>query len=159
MNRFALAIAAACALSACAQAPVGSIGATTTVRNVGGTSGSEPMMTFQERLDKNPIEQDHRNADTDFRKHQAAALEGNAESALRVADMYAKGSNGVPQSEQRMLQWLLHASALNNGTASYRLYQYYLAKGLDRDAVFFENRAVGQGFVLPTRLDPRRGQG
>jgi hypothetical protein len=71
--------------------------------------------------------------------------------------MFRAGSNGVPKDEKRMLQWLLHASQLSNGAASYQLYQYFLDQRLDRDAVYFENRAIDQGFTPPPRLDPRRG--
>jgi TPR repeat protein len=71
--------------------------------------------------------------------------------------MYKSGSNGVPRDERQMVQWLLHASSLKSGAASYQLYQYYLELKLDRDAVFFENRAIEQGFTPPPRLDPRRG--
>jgi len=92
-----------------------------------------------------------------FRSEQARALEGDKDAAYRVALMFREGSNGVPQDERRMLRWMRHASELDNGIASYQLYLHYLARGLDRDAVRYENRALRQGFVPPPRLDPRRG--
>lgn len=56
-----------------------------------------------------------------------------------------------------MVRWLRHASELDNAYASYQLYLHYLARGLDRDAVRYENRAVRHGFIPPPRLDNRRG--
>jgi TPR repeat protein len=55
------------------------------------------------------------------RMYQAADMQGDAYAALQVADMYERGTNNVPKNERRMLQWLLHASMLNSGVASYRL--------------------------------------
>ena len=92
-----------------------------------------------------------------FRTDQAKALEGDKDAALRVAYMFREGSNGVPRDERRMVRWLRHASELNNASASYQLYLHYLARGLDRDAVRYENRALRQGYVPPPRLDHRRG--
>src|SRR5687768_161497 len=85
--------------------------------------------------------------DADFRNAQARALEGDRNAAYRVALMFREGSNGVPRDERRMVRWLRHASELDNGAASYQLYLHYLARGLDRDAVRYENRALRQGFV------------
>jgi hypothetical protein len=45
----------------------------------------------------------------------------------------------------------------SNAAASYQLYQYFLQVRLDREAVYFENRAIGQGYTPPPRLDPKRG--
>jgi TPR repeat protein len=115
------------------------------------------VMSPEDRLKRNQVGPASDVGDGDFRKEQAKGLEGDKDAALRVAQMYKSGSNGVPRDERRMLQWLLHASSLNNGAASYQLYQHYLDLKLDRDAVFFENRAVEQGFNPPVRLDPRRG--
>ena len=95
--------------------------------------------------------------DANFRADQSSALNGDKEAALRLAHMFRRGSNAVPRDERRMVLWLRHASDLNNGTASYELYQYYLGRGLDREALRFEKRALEQGFVPPPRLDPRRG--
>lgn len=110
----------------------------------------------EERLKQNQVEIDNSIGDSAFRADQAKGASGDADAALRVADMYRRGSSGVPSDERRMLQWLLHASALNNAAASYQLYQYFLQLRLDREAVFFENRAVSQGYTLPPRLDPKR---
>ena len=117
----------------------------------------DPGVAPEERLKRNQVSALGGVGDAEFRKAQASALAGDGEAALRVAQMFGEGSNGVPRDEARRLQWLLHASTLNNGAASYRLYQHYLEQKLDRDAVFFENRAREQGFVPPPRLDPRRG--
>ena len=111
----------------------------------------------EDRLTRNQVSAVSGVGDAEFRKTQASALAGDGEAALRVAQMFGEGSNGVPRDADRRLQWLLHASTLNNGAASYRLYQHFLDQKLDRDAVFFENRARDQGYVPPPRLDPRRG--
>ena len=115
------------------------------------------QVSAEERLKRNQVSADSGIGDGDFRKEQEKGLGGDREAALRVAQMFKTGSNGVPRDERRMLQWLMHASTLNNGAASYQLYQYYLEQKLDRDAVFFENRAIEQGFTPPPRVDPRRG--
>lgn len=95
--------------------------------------------------------------DMQFRTDQAGALNGDKDAALRVARMFQRASNGVPRDERRMVLWLRRASDLNNGPASYELYLYYLERGLDREALRYEKRALDQGFVPPPRLDPRRG--
>ncbi|MDB5866737.1 MAG: hypothetical protein JWO70_4543 [Betaproteobacteria bacterium] len=115
------------------------------------------VISPDDRLKRNQVSAASDVGDAEFRKEQDRGLAGDKDAALRVAQMYKSGSNGVPRDERRMLQWLLHASSLNNGAASYQLYQHYLDLKLDRDAVFFENRAVEQGFTPPPRLDPRRG--
>ena len=115
------------------------------------------MASVNERL-SGPlrIDVDYNIGDSAFRAEQEKAAAGDPHAALRVAEVYRRGASGVSPDERRMVQWLLHASALNNGAASYQLYQYYLQLGLDREAVYFENRAVNQGYTLPIRLDPRR---
>jgi TPR repeat protein len=110
----------------------------------------------EELLKRNQVSAATGMGDGEFRKEQDKGLGGDREAALRVAQMFKTGSNGVPKDERRMLQWLLHASLLNNGPASYQLYQYYLEQKLDREAVYFENRAIEQGFTPPPRVDPRR---
>ena len=115
------------------------------------------QITPEERLKRNQVSAARDVGDDEFRKEQDKALSGDREAALKVAQMFKTGSNSVPKDERRMLQWLLQASSLNNGAASYQLFQYYLDQKLDRDAVFFENRAIDQGFTPPPRLDPRRG--
>ena len=104
-----------------------------------------------------PMQAEADMGDGAFRTEQARALEGDKDAALRVAYMFKEGSNGLPRDERRMVRWLRHASELNNASASYQLYLHYLARGLDRDAVRYENRALRQGFVPPPRLDHRRG--
>ena len=104
-----------------------------------------------------PMQAESGIGDADFRTAQARALEGDKNAAYRVALMFREGSNGVPRDERRMVRWLRHASELDNGMASYQLYLHYLARGLDRDAVRYENRALRQGFIPPPRLDARRG--
>jgi TPR repeat protein len=111
----------------------------------------------EERLKRNHVTAATGIGDGSFRQEQQKGLGGDREAALRVAQMFKTGANGVPKDERRMLQWLLHASSLNNGAASYQLYQYFLEQKLDREAVFFENRAIEQGFIPPPRLDPKRG--
>jgi TPR repeat protein len=117
-----------------------------------GSSGPAP----EELLKRNQVSAADV-GDGEFRKEQEKALGGDREAAVKVAQMYKAGSNGVPKDEGRMVDWLLHASKLNSGAASYQLYLHYLDQRLDREAVFFENRAVEQGFKPPARLDPRRG--
>jgi len=95
--------------------------------------------------------------DKDFRVDQQSALSGDREAAVRVARMFQKGTNNVPRDEKRMVQWLRRASDLKHAAASYELYLYYLDRGLDREALRYEKRALDQGFVPPPRLDPRRG--
>lgn len=175
MKRSITVLVLACGIGACAHHPVsgvtaasaqpirqpgtGSIMAATSERAVGGSSAIEQPAGPQERMDRTQLAPDLRVFDPQFRRDEAAALDGDGDAALRIADMYARGASGVPQDEQRMVSWLLRASSLNNAAASYRLYQYYVQRGLDRDAVFFENRAIAQGFSLPLRLDARRGAG
>jgi TPR repeat protein len=118
---------------------------------------SEIIGTPEQRLKRNQVKATSGIGDEEFRSLQARALQGDKDAARRVALMFKRGSNGVPRDERRMLEWLLHASKLNNAAASYDLYLYFLEQKLDRDAVYFENRALEQGFVPPPRLDPRRG--
>ena len=118
---------------------------------------SSQALAPEELLKRNQVSAAAGIGDGDFRREQEKGLGGDREAALRVAQMFKAGSNGVPKDERRMLQWLLHASTLNSGAASYQLYQYYLDQRLDREAVFFENRAIEQGFTPPPRVDPRRG--
>ena len=95
--------------------------------------------------------------DVQFRTDQAGAMAGDKDAALRVAQMFQRGSNSVPRDDRRMVLWLRRASDLNNAAASYQLYLFYVERGLDREAVRFEKRALEQGFTPPPRLDPRRG--
>jgi TPR repeat protein len=108
-------------------------------------------------LERDDVTPEHRAGDDEFRREQSKALRGDRHSAMRVAQMYADGSNGVARNERRMVQWLKHASLLDHGGASYQLYLYYLARGLDRDAIRYEQRALKQGYTLPVRLDNKRG--
>jgi len=118
--------------------------------------GATDPQTSPERLRRNRVSPLPNLGDADFRNAQQQGLDGNRDAALRVAQMIKAGSNGVPRDEDRMLQWLLHASALGNGAASYQLYLHYVDQRLDRNAVFFENRAIAQGYATPPRLDTRR---
>lgn len=104
-----------------------------------------------------PLQPETGFGDSAFVNSQARALEGDRDAAFRVAQMFREGSNGVPRDERRMVRWLRHASELENPYASYQLYLHYLSRGLDRDAVRYENRALRQGFTPPPRLDHRRG--
>jgi TPR repeat protein len=96
-------------------------------------------------------------SDTAFGRLQASALTGDRDAMFRLGQIYARGSDGVARDDKAMVQWLRRASELDHSAASYQLYLYYVKRGLDRDAVHFENLAVKQGYVLPWRLDPRRG--
>jgi TPR repeat protein len=108
-------------------------------------------------LERDDIMPDLSAGDDEFRREQSNALRGDRNAAMHVARMYGEGSNGVARDERRMVQWLKHASVLDHGGASYQLYLYYLARGLDRDAVRYERRALRQGYTIPARLDNRRG--
>jgi TPR repeat protein len=116
-----------------------------------------PALAAEHELEREQVSAETRFGDAQFRQAQARALDGDANAAMRVARMYAEGSNGVPRDERAMVRWLKHASLLEHAGASYQLYLYYLARGLDRDAVRYERRALRQGYVLPVRLDNRRG--
>lgn len=118
---------------------------------------ADPGLAAEAQLEREEIRPETRLGDAAFRSEQARALAGDANAAMRVARMYAEGSNGVPRDERTMVLWLKHASLLDHAGASYQLYLYYLARGLDRDAVRYERRAVRQGYTLPVRLDNRRG--
>jgi TPR repeat protein len=107
--------------------------------------------------EREDVNAESRFGDAEFRRSQAQALDGDRHAAMRVARMYAEGSHGVPRDERRMVLWLKHASTLDHAAASYQLYLYYLERGLDRDAVRYERRALRQGYVLPVRLGNKRG--
>jgi hypothetical protein len=106
---------------------------------------------------RNRVQIDTTIGDAEFKADQAKALDGDKDAAFRVAHMFESGTNGVPADERRMVQWLRHASELKNGIASYRLFLYYNSRGMDRDAVRYENMAREQGFTPPTRLSNTRG--
>jgi hypothetical protein len=106
---------------------------------------------------RNRVQIDTRIGDSEFRSDQAKALDGDKDAAFRVAQMFEFGTNGVASDERRMVQWLRHASELKNGIASYKLYNYYNSRGMDRDAVRYENVAREQGFTPPARLGNTRG--
>jgi TPR repeat protein len=116
-----------------------------------------PALSAEAQFQREEVKAETRFGDAEFRREQASALHGDPNAAMRVARMYAEGSNGVPHDERTMVLWLKHASMLDHGGASYQLYLYYLARGLDRDALRYERRALRQGYTLPVRLDNRRG--
>ena len=116
-----------------------------------------PALSAEAQFEREDIRAETRFGDAEFRSEQARGLAGDSRAAMRVAKMYAEGSNGVPRDERTMVLWLKHASTLDHAGASYQLYLYYLARGLDRDAIRYERRAVRQGYTLPVRLDNRRG--
>ena len=118
---------------------------------------TDAALAAEAQLSREDVRLETRFGDAAFRSEQARAIGGDANAAMRVAKMYAEGSNGVPRDEHAMVLWLKHASLLDHGGASYQLYLYYLARGLDRDALRYERRAVRQGYTLPVRLDQRRG--
>ena len=116
-----------------------------------------PALLAEAQFEREEIRAETRLGDSEFRRDQALGLRGDAGAAMRIARMYAEGSNGVRRDERTMVLWLKHASTLDNAAASYQLYLYYLARGLDRDAIRYERRALRQGYILPVRLDNRRG--
>jgi TPR repeat protein len=95
--------------------------------------------------------------DARFRAVRALALGGDRDAMVELATMLGRGSNGVAQDERARIEWLRRASALQHAGASYQLYLHYLERGLDRDALRYEALALRQGYVIPPRLDPRRG--
>ena len=125
--------------------------------DVHGAESDQPAGIVESPSSPPPIEPDYGIGNAAFRVDQARGLHGDKDAALRVAHMFREGSNGVPRDERRMVRWLMHASDLANGAASYQLYLHYLGRGLDREALWYENRALRQGFVPPPRIDPRRG--
>ena len=118
---------------------------------------SAPVLEAAPQLEREEPRADTGIGNADFRRDQARALGGDKDAAMRVARMFGDGTGGVPRDERRMVLWLKHASLLEHAGASYQLYLYYLARGLDRDALRYERRAVRQGYVIPLRLDNRRG--
>jgi TPR repeat protein len=94
--------------------------------------------------------------DARFRAKHAQAQRGDRDAMFDVAAMLGAGS-GVERDERAMVYWLRQASQRNHPLASYQLYRHYLERGLDRDAVMYEALAIRQGYVIPPRLDPRRG--
>ena len=97
------------------------------------------------------------NGDEEFRREHAKALSGDRDAVFRVAQIFRQGSNGVTPDDVKMVSWLRHASEQDHKVASYQLYLHYLDRGLDRQAIHYEKLALRQGYVLPARLDPRRG--
>lgn len=95
--------------------------------------------------------------DADFKADQAKALDGDKDAAYRLAQMFRNGSNGVVKDERRMVQWLRHASELRNGIASYELYLYFRDRGIDREAVRYDNLSCALGYSTPQRLGNSRG--
>ena len=95
--------------------------------------------------------------DEQFRREHAMALTGDRDAMVEVARMYGRGANGVARDERAMVEWLRYASERHHAGASYQLYLHYLERGRDRDALRYEALALRQGYVLPARLDPRRG--
>jgi len=160
MKCLTLGVPLAVLLIGCGHPPPAATGATigsTSERPTTAALPGEYTGSPEDRLKQNQVEVDNSIGDSAFRADQAKGVSGDPDAALRVAEMYRRGSSGVSQNERRMLQWLLHASALNNAAASYQLYQYFLQLRMDREAVYFENRAVSQGYTLPPRVDPKRG--
>ena len=141
-------------LFGCASAPpVGP-----TVRSLLASLTPERSFTFQmARLESLDARLESQGGDAKFRALQASAFEGDRDAMVELAQVFGQGSNGVARDEHMMVQWLRRASELDHPAASYQLYLHYLSRGLDRDAVRYENLAKRQGYVLPPRLDPRRG--
>lgn len=95
--------------------------------------------------------------DRHFGAAYALALTGDRDAMFAVARLFGGGAHGVARDERAMVEWLQRASRLEHAGASYQLYLHYLDRGMDRDALRYEALALRQGYVLPARLDPRRG--
>ena len=95
--------------------------------------------------------------DRHFGAVYALALTGDREAMFDVARIYSRGAHGVARDDRAMVEWLRRASELEHAGASYQLYLHYLDRGMDRYALRYEALALRQGYVLPARLDPRRG--
>jgi TPR repeat protein len=147
-----LVVLAASTLGGCGAMPQSMVGFTRSVTSIeqSVSVGAPQSATQQLRLDTAM-------GNDKFRVQHARALRGDRDAMLEVARMYGRGSNGVSADQKAMVYWLRQASELNHAAASYQLYLHYLDRGLDRDAVRYENLAVRQGYVIPPRLDPRRG--
>jgi uncharacterized caspase-like protein len=90
--------------------------------------------------------------DAEFQAEQAKARDGDKYAAYRIAQMFQKGSNGLPRDEAKSIQWLRDASELRNGIASYELSRYYANQDRVREAVVYANRAREQGYEPPPGL-------
>ena len=120
--------------------------------------------TVLERLFRQPAPQlqgDEINATAatrgeEFPREHAKALAGDRDAMFRIAQMFRRGSNGAPRDEVRMVSWLRQASNLDHSAASYQLYQHYLNRGLDRQAVHYEKLALRQGYTIPARQPASR---
>ena len=153
MNRPLLAALALSTFAGCASVPptpeaTGSIPNRTTSFEARAGTASDRIFDARDAA---------RNGDEEFRREQAKALSGDRDAMFRVAQMFREGSNGVTRDEGRMVSWLRQASERDHKVASYQLYLHYVDRGLDRQAIHYEKLALRQGYVLPARLDPRRG--
>src|SRR5687768_13802778 len=119
-DRVSRALAAAVFTLAIVHAPV----LVAAVAPEAAPASADQQFTPEERLKRNQVSAEAAIGDGEFRAQQQKGLSGDREAAYRVAQMFKAGSNGVPRDEKRMVQWLLHASSLNHGAASYQLYQY-----------------------------------
>ena len=152
MKKHLLAVLAASALVGCAVAPQPTAGFTQSIMSLVQrvSAGVRPAPAQAA-----PVYTEF--GDEHFRAEYAMALAGDRDAMVELARMYGRGSNGVARDERAMIGWLRHASQMQHANASYLLYLYYLERGMDRDALRYEALALRQGFVLPARLDPRRG--
>ena len=148
-----LVVLAVVSLSGCASAPQSVSGFTGSLKSlaqrVGFGAGAAPAPTETVQA-KAP-------GDDYFHAQYALALRGDRDAMVEVARIYGRGSNGIARDDRAMVEWLRQASAMRHAGASYQLYLHYLERGMDRDAVRYEQLALRQGYVLPARLDPRRG--
>jgi TPR repeat protein len=161
MKTHLLIMLAASTLGGCAMAQQATSGVTQSVtslfQRVAQSARSPAPEAAPVAAAERPAEQPRAHGDDRFRLHYAMALTGDRDAMVEVARIYARGSNGIARDERLMVEWLRQASERRHAGASYLLYQYYLERGMDRDALRYEATALRQGYILPARLDPRRG--
>ena len=96
-------------------------------------------------------------ADRIFKATVLNAEQGDVDAMVRLALMYETGYTQVARDEAQMLRWLVLASKLGNGPASYKLYRHYAEQstGYTR-SVRFRKLALEQRYFGPVGLSSRR---
>jgi hypothetical protein len=102
------------------------------------------------------VAQTHARAATpaeDDRVFQATVVhaeQGDVDAMFRLALMYEVGNRSVAQDTGEMLRWLVLASILGNGLASYKLYLYHAQQVSNTGkALKFRELAALQGYYGP----------
>lgn len=157
MKTHLLVVLAASTLGGCAMAQQATTGFTESVTSLFQRVAQTPRPAAPQAEAEVAVVQPRASGDEYFRMHHAMALTGDRDAMVEVARIYAHGSNGMARDERLMVAWLRQASARHHAGASYLLYLHYLERGMDRDALRYEALALRQGYVIPARLDPRRG--